>query len=106
MHGPSTFAHGAGCCFRFELRSSIDCRSGDSDSALAATVNGQIVAGIESTNFAGNKIGTSPVRKLVVDLPPGTRDRRSDIGGSFSAYSVKSYRAAFDRDGAAGLLDQ
>jgi enterochelin esterase-like enzyme len=77
-------------------------------SALADPVSGQIVSRkIESTSFAGNKIGTSPVRKIVVYLPPG-------YDGSARRYPVvyflptpfESYRTAFDRDGAAGLLDR
>jgi len=76
--------------------------------SLAASANGQIVSReIQSTHFAGNKIGTSPVRKLVVYLPPG-------YDGSSRRYPVvyflptpfENYRVAFDRDGAAGLLDR
>jgi enterochelin esterase-like enzyme len=79
-----------------------------SDRAIADSASGQILGReIKSTNFAGNKIGTSPVRKMVVYLPPGYE-------GSSKRYPVvyflptpfENYRVAFDRDGAAGLLDR
>ena len=62
---------------------------------------------LSSKNFAQNKIGTNPIRKMVVYLPPG-------YDGSSKRYPViyflptpfESYRAAFDHSGAQGLFDR
>jgi hypothetical protein len=63
---------------------------------------------IQSKNFAHNKAGTLPLRKLIVYLP-------ADIQGSSKRYPViyflpstfdSSYSSMFDQKGAQGLLDQ
>jgi pimeloyl-ACP methyl ester carboxylesterase len=63
---------------------------------------------ITSRNFAGNKIGISPVRKMAIYLPPG-------YGASSSRYPViyffpnpfeDSYRFDFDHKDAQGLFDR
>ena len=75
--------------------------------AQAATI--QIVdRQITSTNFADNKVGVSPVRRLVVYLPPG-------YGSSARRYPViyflpnpfeENYRFDFDHRGAQSLFDR
>ena len=48
-------------------------------STLAQSTKGQIVdRQITSTNFADNKIGVSPVRKMVIYLPPGYHSSTHD----------------------------
>ena len=75
--------------------------------AQAATI--QIVdRQITSTNFADNKVGVSPVRRMVVYLPPG-------YGSSARRYPViyflpnpfeENYRFDFDHRGAQSLFDR
>jgi hypothetical protein len=63
---------------------------------------------LHSRKLAGNKIGVSPIRSLVVYLPPGYSDSET------TRYPViyflppgwGSYRAMFDQDGAQGLFDK
>ncbi len=72
----------------------------------APAVSRLVTRELRSEKFAGNKIGTSPTRKLIVYLPPG-------YGESPKRYPVvyflpnpfQSYRAAFDTSGAQGLFD-
>lgn len=79
-------------------------------SAPAAPAGSRVVdRQIESTNFAGNKIGVSAVRKFAVYLPAGYD------AGDAKRYPViyflpnqfdGDYRAAFDRHDAQGLFDR
>jgi Putative esterase len=75
---------------------------------LADAAKSQVVSReLRSEKFAGNKIGTSPVRKMVVYLPAG-------YDGAATRYPViyflanpfGSYRADFDERDAQGLFDR
>ncbi|HEY6412686.1 MAG TPA: alpha/beta hydrolase-fold protein [Edaphobacter sp.] len=75
---------------------------------LADAAKSQVVSReLRSEKFAGNKIGTSPVRKMVVYLPVG-------YDGATTRYPViyflptpfASYRADFDQRDAQGLFDR
>src|SRR5579863_3892711 len=77
-------------------------------SSFAGSAESQIVSReLQSKNFTNNKIGTSPVRKMVVYLPEG-------YDGSSKHYPViyflpspfENYRLAFDQRDAQGLLDR
>jgi hypothetical protein len=78
-------------------------------SASAESPQGQVVdRQITSRNFAENKIGISPVRKMAIYLPPGYE-------ASLHRYPViyflpnpfeDSYRFDFDHRGAQGLFDR
>lgn len=78
-------------------------------STLAESTHGQIIdRQITSTNFAGNKIGTSPVRKMVIYLPP-------DYDSSPQRYPViyflpnpfeENYRFDFDHRDAQSVFDR
>jgi enterochelin esterase-like enzyme len=58
-------------------------------------------------NFAGNKVGTSPMRKMVVYLPAGYDDSSKHYPVIyFLPSSFENYRLAFDQRDAQGLLDQ
>jgi len=63
---------------------------------------------IESKNFAACKIGTSPMRKLVVYLPAGyeTETRHYPVIYFFASPFDTSFRAIFDTMGAQGVLDR
>ena len=74
------------------------------DSAKSQLVSREI----QSKNFAGNKIGTSPVRKMVVYLPPGYDEapgKRYPVIYFFPD-AFGSYRDMFDHKGAQSLFDQ
>src|ERR1700744_605721 len=78
-------------------------------STPAQSAKGQIVdRQITSVNFAGNKIGVSPVRRMVIYLPPG-------YSASTHRYPViyflpnpfeENYRFDFDHKDAQGLFDR
>jgi Putative esterase len=62
---------------------------------------------LQSEKFAGNKIGTSPVRKMVIYLPAGydsTTARYPVI--YFLPNPFRDYRADFDTNDARGLFDR
>ena len=63
---------------------------------------------IRSKNFANNKIGVSPVRKLVVYLPVwyDTETRRYPVVYFLPSPFDSSFRAIFDERGAQGVLDR
>jgi putative esterase len=74
----------------------------------ADSANSQVIdRELASKNFAGNKLGISPVRKMIVYLPAG-------YDGSAKRYPViyflptpfESYRAPFDKRNARGLFDR
>ena len=76
--------------------------------SFAGSAESQIVSReLRSANFAHNKIGTNPVRKMAVYLPGGHE-------GSSIRYPViyflpspsGSYRSLFDQNGAQGLFDR
>ncbi len=76
--------------------------------SFADAVKSQLIEReIQSENFAGNKIGVSAVRKMIVYLPPGYK-------GSAQRYPViyflptpfESYRAPFDQRNAQSLFDR
>jgi hypothetical protein len=76
--------------------------------SFAGSAESQIVSReLQSANFAHNKIGTNPVRKMAVYLPGGHE-------GSSIRYPViyflpsppGSYRSLFDQNGAQGLFDR
>jgi hypothetical protein len=76
--------------------------------SFAGPAESQIVSReLRSENFAHNKIGTNPVRKMVIYLPAG-------YDGSSKRYPViyflpspfRSYRHAFDQQDAQGLFDR
>jgi hypothetical protein len=63
---------------------------------------------LRSQKLAGNKIGVSPIRNLVVYLPPGyseSEKRRYPVI-YFLPAPWDSYRAMFDQEGAQGLFDK
>jgi enterochelin esterase-like enzyme len=75
---------------------------------FAATPESQVVGReLRSEKFASNKVGTSPVRKMVIYLPPG-------YNGSSKRYPAiyflpnpfESYRASFDQRDAQSLFDR
>ena len=74
----------------------------------AETMRSQLVAReIQSKSFAANKIGVSPVRKLVVYLPAGYDEetKRFPVVYFFPS-PFEGYRAVFDNGGAEGLFDR
>jgi putative esterase len=78
-------------------------------STLAQSTQGQIVdRQITSTNFVDNKIGVSPVRRMVVYLPPGyhSSSRRFPVIYFLPNPFEDSYRFVFDHRDALGLFDQ
>jgi hypothetical protein len=66
---------------------------------------------LQSKNFANNKVGTSPTRKMVVYLPAGY-DESSKSNPKrypviyFLPAPFESYRSPFDQNGAQGLFDR
>ena len=59
-------------------------------STLAQPRQGQVVdRQITSTNFADNKIGVSPVRRMVIYLPPGYHSSRTDTRNLFSSEPIR-----------------
>ena len=75
----------------------------------ADAAKSQLVAReIESKNFANSKIGVSPVRKLVVYLPPGydAETKRYPVVYFLPSAFDSSFRAIFDEKGAQGVLDR
>src|ERR1700728_4663217 len=78
-------------------------------STLAQSAKGQIVdRQITSMNFAGNKIGVSPVRKMVIYLPPGylTSMHRYPVIYFLPNPFEENYRFDFDHRDAQGLFDR
>jgi hypothetical protein len=78
-------------------------------STLGQSTHGQIVdRQITSTNFADNKIGVSPVRRMVIYLPPGyqTSSGRFPVIYFLPNPFEDNYRFDFDHRDAKGLLDQ
>ncbi|MGB9078331.1 MAG: alpha/beta hydrolase-fold protein, partial [Terracidiphilus sp.] len=78
-------------------------------STLAQSAKGQIVdRQITSMNFAGNKIGVSPVRKMVIYLPPGylTSTHRYPVIYFLPNPFEENYRFDFDHRNAQGLFDR
>jgi len=77
-------------------------------SAQASTGGSQIVERvIHSKNFAGNKIGVSPDRKLVVYLPAGyDRSSKRYPVLYFFPSPLDTYRTLFDKSGAQALFDR
>ena len=75
---------------------------------LADGVKSQVVSReLRSEKFAGNKIGTSPVRKMVVYLPAGYDSAVTHYPVIyFLANPFSSYRADFDERDAQGLFDR
>ena len=62
---------------------------------------------LHSDKFAGNKVGTSPIRKMVVYLPTGYNDSSKRYPVIyFLPTPFESYRAAFDQRGAQGSFDR
>jgi S-formylglutathione hydrolase FrmB len=63
---------------------------------------------LQSTNFAHNKVGISPVRKMVVYLPPGYDEtsKRFPVIYFLPNPFDGSYRSAFDKRDAQGLFDR
>src|ERR1700733_2229931 len=78
-------------------------------STLAQSAKGQIVdRQITSMNFAGNRIGVSPVRKMVIYLPPGylTSTHRYPVIYFLPNPFEENYRFDFDHRDAQGLFDR
>jgi Putative esterase len=62
---------------------------------------------LQSKNFEGNKVGTSPVRKMIVYLPAGYDDSSKHYPVIYFLPSpFENYRLAFDQRDAQGLLDR
>jgi S-formylglutathione hydrolase FrmB len=74
---------------------------------IMATAESQLVSReIASVNFARNKIGTNPVRKMVVYLPPGYGDgSRHYPVIYFLPNPLASYSDPFNQDHAEALFD-
>jgi S-formylglutathione hydrolase FrmB len=75
----------------------------------ADTGKSQLVAReIESKNFSQNKIGVTPVRKLLVYLPAGynVETKRYPVIYFFPSPLDSSFRAIFDRMAAQDILDR
>lgn len=77
-------------------------------SAAVGQPSGRLVAAeLRSTNFAGSKIGVSPLRKLTIYLPPGYAD-----GGKrfpvlyYLNHFFEDHTAPFANNGAAALFDR
>jgi hypothetical protein len=77
-------------------------------SSFGETAKSQVVdRELTSKNFAGNRVGVSPVRKMMIYLPTG-------YDGSTKRYPViyflptpfESYRVPFDKKNAQGLFDR
>jgi S-formylglutathione hydrolase FrmB len=78
-------------------------------SILAQSAKGQIVdRQITSMNFAGNKIGVSPVRKMVIYLPHGylTSTHRYPVIYFLPNPFEENYRFDFDHRDAQGLFNR
>jgi len=78
-------------------------------STLAQSMPGLIVdRQITSTNFADNKIGLGPVRKMVIYLPPGyhSSTRRYPVIYFLPNPFEDNYRFDFDHRDARGLFDR
>ena len=76
---------------------------------MAQSTQGLIVdRQITSTNFADNKIGVSPVRRMVIYLPPGydLSTRRYPVIYFLPNPFEDSYRFDFDHRDAQGLFDR
>jgi hypothetical protein len=74
----------------------------------AASSASQLVSRqLQSEKFAGNKLGISPIRNMVVYLPPGYSEsnRRYPVI-YFLPTPFENYRAEFDQRGAQGLIDR
>jgi len=96
MHGAPALA----VCMAFAAMSVARSFAGSAESQVVSRE-------LRSGNFTHNKVGTSPVRKMVVYLPGG-------YDGSPKRYPViyflpspfESYRLAFDQKNAQGLFDR
>jgi S-formylglutathione hydrolase FrmB len=78
-------------------------------STLAQSKQGQVVdRQITSTNFADNKIGVSPVRRMVIYLPPGyhSSTHRYPVIYFLPNPFENDYRFDFDHRDAQGLFDR
>ena len=78
-------------------------------STLAQSAKGQIVdRQITSVNFAGNRMGVSPVRKMVIYLPPGylTSTHRYPVIYFLPNPFEENFRFDFDHRDAQGLFDR
>src|ERR1700728_2622213 len=78
-------------------------------STLAQSAKGQIVdRQITSLNFTANRIGISPVRKMVIYLPPGylTSTHRYPVIYFLPNPFEENYRFDFDHKDAQGLFDR
>jgi hypothetical protein len=76
---------------------------------VAQSAQGHIVdRQITSTNFADNRIGVSPVRKMVIYLPPGynSSSRRYPVIYFLPNPFEENYRFDFDHRGAQSLFDR
>jgi hypothetical protein len=76
--------------------------------AFAEAAKSQLVSReLQSANFAQNKIGVSPVRKMVVYLPAGYDDSSKRYPAIyFLPTPSQSYRADFDQRGAQEIFDR
>jgi enterochelin esterase-like enzyme len=76
--------------------------------SFADSAKGRLVdRELQSKNFAGNRVGTSPVRKMVVYLPAGYDDSSKHYPVIYFLPSpFENYRLAFDQRDAQGLLDR
>ena len=62
---------------------------------------------LKSKNFAGNRVGTSPLRKMMVYLPAGyDRSAKRFPVIYFLPTPFESYRVPFDKRNAQGLFDR
>jgi hypothetical protein len=76
-------------------------------SSFAADAGSRIVSReIHSQNFAHNKIGTNPVRRMAIYLPPGYGSGKRYPVIYFLPSPFESYSAVFDQHHAQGLFDQ
>jgi pimeloyl-ACP methyl ester carboxylesterase len=76
--------------------------------SFADSAKGRLVdRELQSKNFEGNKVGTSPVRKMVVYLPAGYEESSKHYPVIYFLPSpFENYRLAFDQRDAQGLLDR
>jgi enterochelin esterase-like enzyme len=81
-------------------------------SPLRAAESQVVARELRSGQFADNKIGTSPIRKMAIYLPPGYGDPANSNAGKrypviyFLPSPFDSYRSDFDHDGAQALFDR
>ena len=90
-----------GLAFGFALLSTVP--------SFADSQNSQVISQeLQSTNFAKNKIGTSPVRKLAVYLPSGYEAslKRYPVIYFLPSPFDSTYRAIFDQNHAQSVFDR